>query len=253
MKELRSQIGSPVAWSVGAGFLLLAGYFFFNLVSQFSVMLSRYSLYAQMTSDPSLLERVNLNEVVVTNLFQNMLVLFLFIVPALTMRSFAEERKQGTDELLLTAPVTPGQVVAGKFAGVCAVVLALVVLSGFFIVVLLRYGDPEKGPVWTGLLGLALATAALVALGIAVSALTESQVVAAVGSFVLFLLLFVVEWPAESMEGASRAILKALSLPAHFESFGKGLISSPDVIYYLSLMALGLFAARTVIASQRWR
>lgn len=253
MRELRSQIFSPVAWTVGAGFLLLAGYFFFNLVSQFTIVLSNYTLYAQITSNPSLVERVNLNELVVGALFRNLVVLLLFIVPAITMRSFAEERRQGTDELLLTAPIGPGQVVAGKYLGLLAVVLALVASSGIFVAILLWYGDPEPGPIFTGLLGLALAAGALTALGLAVSAVTDSQVVAGVGSFVLFLVLFVVDWPAEAVGEGLGKVLKAASLPEHFDGFTKGLVASPDVVYYLSLLALGVFTARAVVASQRWR
>jgi ABC-2 type transport system permease protein len=253
VRELRSQLVSPVAWIIATAFLLLAGYFFFNLIFSFSVMLSRYAAFAQAMSNPALLEQLNLNDVVVANLFRNLLVLLLFIIPALTMRSFAEERKQGTDELILTAPVTPGQIVAGKFAGLSVVALALVALSGFFLLILMRYGDPEKGPIWTGLLGLALVSLAFVALGTAISALTESQVVAAIGSFVLFLVLFVVDWPADNAEGMLRSVLKSLSLPAHFETFSRGVIASPDVTYYITLVALGLFGARAAIASQRWR
>ena len=252
-RELRSQFVSPVAWTVGAGYLLLAGYFFFNLVAQFGILLGNYTVYAQVMQNPSLLDQVNLNDVVIANLLRNLLVLFLFMVPALTMRSFAEERKQGTDELLLTAPVTPGQIVTGKFLGVLTLAGALVASSGVFILILLRYGDPEKGPIWTGFLGLALAAAALVSLGIAVSAATESQVVAGVGSFVLFIVLFVVDQPAESAGEKLGAVLKALSLPQHFDNFDKGLVVGTDVAYYLSLIALGLFTARAVVASQRWR
>ena len=95
--------------------------------------------------------------------------------------------------------------------------------------------------------------AALTAIGFAVSTLTQSQVVAAVGAFVLFLLLFVVSWPAESTSGTVREVLLALSLPAHFEGFAKGNVASTDLMYFASLTALGLFAARATIASQRWR
>lgn len=252
-RELRSQIYSPVAWSVAAGFLFLLGYFFFNFVTQFDAALRNYELYAQVYQDPALLERVNLNALVVEALFQNALVLLLFLMPVLTMRSFAEERKRGTDELLLTAPVTPGQIVAGKYLGLLAVVLAIVCGTGLFLLILTRYGDPEVGPIWTGLIGLALAAAALVALGLAVSASTESQVVAGVGSFVLFLLLFVVSWPADSVGGVTGRVLEGLSLPSHFDPFSKGLLTSPDIVYCVSLVAIGLFTARAIVASQRWR
>lgn len=252
-RELRSQIVSPVAWIVWTLFLLLAGWFFFNLVSQFSVLLGNYQVYAQLTSNPELIQRVNLNEVVVSGLLRNLLLLLVFFIPILTMRSFAEERKQGTDELLLTAPVGPGEIVAGKYLGLLFVTGCMVAATLVFVGILTRYGDPEMGPVWTGLLGLALAAASLAALGLAVSTLTASQVTAAVTSFVLFLVLFVLDWPAESVQGWLRALLKGLSLPARFDGFAKGLVTSPDVLYFLSLAALGLFVARGTVASQRFR
>jgi ABC-2 type transport system permease protein len=252
-REIRAQIYSPIAWVVWTLFLLLAGWFFFSLVYQFIVVVDNAAAYAEMMQNREMLDRLNLNDLVVSGLFGNLLLLLVFFVPVLTMRAFAEERKAGTDELLLTAPVSAGEVVAGKYIGLLVIASALVLGAAFYVGVLLRFGDPETGPILTGLLGLALAVGALTALGFAVSSLTKSQVVAAVGSFVLFLLLFVVDWPAESTEGALRAVLKALSLPGHFEGFAQGAVSSVDVAYFVSLIALGLFVARTTIASQRWR
>jgi ABC-2 type transport system permease protein len=252
-REIRAQVYSPIAWIVWTLFLFLAGWFFFSLVYQFAVLVENTTSYAEMMQNREILERLNLNEMVVSGLFGNFLILFVFLIPVLTMRSFAEERKQGTDELLLTAPVTPGQLVAGKYLGQLAIAGVLVLASAFYIAVLLHYGDPEKGPILTGFLGLTLVVAALTSLGFAVSTVTKSQVVAAVSAFVLFLLLFVVDWPAESTEGVGKTILKSLSLPAHFEGFAKGSVSSVDIAYFVSLAALGLFSARTAIASQRWR
>jgi ABC-2 type transport system permease protein len=252
-RELRTQIYSPLAWIVWTLFLFLAGWFFFSLVVQFAVLVENTASYAEMMQNREMLDRLNLNDLVVSGLFGNFLVLYLFLIPVLTMRSFAEERKQGTDELLLTAPVTPGQVVAGKYLGLLAVSMVLVLAAGFYVAVLLRYGDPEKGPIITGLTGLALVVLALTSLGFAVSTVTSSQVVAAVSSFVLFLLLFVADWPAGSIEGLPQAVLKALSLPAHFEGFARGNVTSEDVAYFLSLAAAGLFTARAAIASQRFR
>ncbi len=252
-REIRSQVFSPIAWIVWTLFLFLAGWFFFSLVYQFAVIVENATGYAEMMQNPEMLDRLNLNEMVISGLFGNFLILFVFLIPVLTMRSFAEERKQGTDELLLTAPVTPGQLVAGKFLGQLAVTGALVLGAAFYVAVILHYGDPERGPIGTGLLGLALVVCALTALGFAASTLTKSQVVAAVSAFVLFLLLFVVDWPAESTQGLARSALKALSLPAHFEGFTRGNVSTVDVAYFVSLAAAGLFTARTAVASQRWR
>lgn len=252
-REIRAQAYSPIAWVVWTLFLFLAGWFFFSLVVQFAVLVENTAGYAEMMQNRELVERLNLNELVISGLFGNFLILFVFLIPVLTMRSFAEERKQGTDELLLTAPVTPGQLVAGKYLGQLAITGVLVVAAAFYIAVLLHYGNPEKGPIATGLIGLALAVLAMTAIGFAVSTVTKSQVVAAVSAFVLFLMLFVVDWPAESADGVPRMALKALSLPAHFEGFAKGNVASVDVVYFLSIAALGLFAARTAIASQRFR
>ena len=252
-REWRAQVYSPVAWIVWTLFLFLAGWMFIGVVHQFIEIVANYSAYAQYMSNPDLLDRINLNDLVISGLFGNLLVLFIFLIPALTMRGFAEERRQGTDELLLTAPVSPGQIVAGKFLGLLAVSGMLVVGAAFFVGVLLHFGDPEKGPIATGLIGLALTAAALTALGFAISTLTDSQVVAAVGAFVLFLLLFVVSWPAESTSGLVHDALLALSLPAHYDGFAKGNVRSTDVAYFWSRAAGGLFAARATIASQRWR
>jgi len=252
-REVRSQVFSPVAWVVWTLFLFLAGWFFFSLVYQFVVIVDQASGYAEMMQNREMLDRLNLNEMVISGLFGNLLLLFVFFIPVLTMRSFAEERKQGTDELLLTAPITAGELVAGKYLGLLAITGVLVVAASFYVGVLLRFGDPETGPILTGLLGLVLVVAALTSIGFGISTLTKSQVVAAVGSFVVFLLLFVVDWPAESTEGVLRTVLKALSLPAHYQGFARGVVSSVDVAYFVSLAALGLFIARTTIASQRWR
>jgi ABC-2 type transport system permease protein len=247
-KEIRSQTASPVGWVVAAGYLLLGGYFFFGLVDRFASALRSYAMWA-----PTLVDRINLNEMVVSGLARNLLVLLVFVLPILTMRSFAEERRQGTDELLLTAPARSGEIVLGKYFGLLAVATAWIAASGTFVLILLRYGDPETGPIFTAWLGLVLAAAAMVALGIAVSAATDSQVVAGIGSFVLFLMLFVVDWPAESVSPRLGAVLRGISLPARFDGFSRGLVSSADVAYYLSLAALGLFTARAIVASQRWR
>lgn len=252
-REIRSQVFSPVAWVVWTLFLFLAGWMFISIVHQFQEIVENYTVYAQYMSNPDVLSRINLNDLVVSGLFGNLLVVFLFVIPALTMRGFADERKSGTDELLLTAPVTPGQIVAGKYLGLLAVAEVPVLGAVFYMLVLLHFGNPETGPIATGLIGLALTVAALTAIGFAISTLTRSQVVAAVSAFVVFLLLFIVSWPAESASGIVKEALLALSLPSHYDGFAKGNVSTTDVAYFLSLAALGLFAARTTIASQRWR
>jgi ABC-2 type transport system permease protein len=253
MREIRSQVVSPVAWTVAAGFLLISGYVFVNLVLRFAELVDRYSVHAELTRNPALLEGLNLNDFVVRGLYGQVLVLLLFLAPAITMRAFAEERRQGTEELLLSAPVTPARIVAGKFLGLGTVLAVIVLSAGGYVVGLSVLGDPEPGPAWTGMLGLLLATLALTAIGIAISATTESQAVAGVGSFVVGLLLFVIGWPARDVgEGLGR-VLTGLSMPARFERLAGGLVTAADVTYFLSIAAAGLFAAWIVVSSRRWR
>ncbi|HEX6852323.1 MAG TPA: ABC transporter permease [Candidatus Polarisedimenticolaceae bacterium] len=252
-RELRSQLHAPTAWIVAALFLFLSGWFFFNLVWQFAALVRSYGLYAQMTGTPDVADRLNVNAVVVEGLFSNVLVLFLFLVPALSMRAYAEERKLGTDELLLTAPVGATRIVLGKYLGLLFIAGVLLAATGVYLALVVWRGDPETGPIVSGFVGLALALGALCALGLAVSTLTSSQMMAAVGSFVVFLGLYVVGWPADSVEGWARQVLRGLSLPARFDAFSRGLVTTPDLAYFLSLIVLGLVTARLAIASQRWR
>lgn len=252
-REVRSQLVSPVAWTVAAGFLLLSGYVFVDLVLRFAELVDQYAVYAEAVRHPALLARLNLNEFVIAGLYGQVLVLLLFLVPALTMRAFAEERRQGTEELLLTAPVSAGSVVAAKFAGIGGMVAAMILAVGAYVLGLGAMGDPEPGPAWTGLIGLVLAGLALTAVGIAVSSTTDSQVVSAIGSFVVGLLFFVVDWPARSVGEGTGRLLTALSIPAHFDRLVGGLVTVEDVVFFFSIMAGGLFAARLVLATRRWR
>ena len=251
-RELRSQLASPLAWTISAGFLVTAGYFFFSQVVNYAEAMAQYEMYAQVSQDPNMLERFNLN-LLVEGMFSNVLVLLLFVVPILSMGSIAEERRRGTDELLLTAPLGPGGVVAGKFLGLLLVLWGMLAGTGLFLFLLTLHGNPERGPIWTGMLGLGLVSAGLLAVGLAVSAATASQAVAGIGTFVLSLLLFTLAWPAEAVGGPLGKVLGELALPAHFDDFTKGLVTGADVAYFLSLSALGLFVARAFLASQRWR
>src|SRR5262249_6831612 len=133
-------------------YLALAGYFFFALLTAFNQSLAIYS----MMRNPEMLQRFNLNEMVLRPLLHNMSVLLIFIVPAITMRLFPEEKRSGTYELLMTSPVRVGEIVLGKFLGGLVLVLLMVLLSGFFGLLLIRYGNPEIPMMLAGFLGLAL-------------------------------------------------------------------------------------------------
>ena len=176
-REVRSYFSSPVAYVLLAAFLALAGYFFYALLTAFNQALALYT----MMRNPEALQRFNLNEMVIRPLLHNMSVLLIFIIPALTMRMFPEEKRSGTYELLLTSPVRIGEIVAGKFLGGLVLVTLMVALSGIFGFLLSRYGNPEVPMMLVGYFGLFLMAVAFLAIGTLISSFTDNVVVAYVG------------------------------------------------------------------------
>lgn len=252
-KELKSCFFSPIAYVVLTGFLILTGYFFFNLVSQFSLLLANYTYLSRIYGNPELLEQVNLNDMIVSPLLRNMLVIFLFMAPLLSMRTFSEEKKHRTDELLLTSPITTGQIVAAKFLGTSIVGTVLLLLTTSFTGVLALYGDPEAGPLLSGYLGVWLALISFLSIGLFVSSMTENQIVAAVGSFVILLMLFVIDWPSEEVAGTFGSLLSYLSVSSHISGFVKGVIDTKDIVYFFSIILVSIFLTRKSLEIQRGR
>ena len=144
---------------------------------------------------------MNLNTRVIDPLLHDLSIVLVIVMPALTMRVFAEEKRTGTYELLLTAPVRTGEIVAGKFLAAAAFTLIMVALAWIFPLILIIFGDPEVGVMFAGYLGLALLALSFVAVGLFTSSLTQNQIIAAISSFGLLILLYVISWPAEAGGG----------------------------------------------------
>jgi ABC-2 type transport system permease protein len=248
-REIRSYFVSPIAYVVLTGFLLLGGWFFFNLLARFNLLLTIYS--AQQ--NPEVLQRLNLNEFVIAPLLHNLSVVLVILVPVITMRSFAEEKKTGTYELLLTSPLRISEIVLGKFLGSFVFVAIMVALTGVYPLILLAYGNPETGVVLGGYLGLLLLATAFVAVGVLTSSLTENQIIAAVSCLVSLLLLYIIAWPAENAGETIGALLRYLSLTEHFAQMVKGVIDSRDIVYFLTVIVLALFLTHRSVESIRWR
>src|SRR5208283_2536321 len=155
-KELAGYFLQPVAYVVMTVFLLLGGFFFFALLRYFEVTLNAYSAM----QNPEVLQRLNLNEIVIEPLLHNLSIVLVILVPAITMRSFAEEKRAGTYELLLTAPVRTGEIVAGKFIAASAFMLIMIALAGIFPLILVAFGNPEVAVMLSGYIGLALLSVA---------------------------------------------------------------------------------------------
>jgi ABC-2 type transport system permease protein len=249
-REIRSYFVSPVAYVVLTGFLLLSGWFFFNLLSRFSYLLQ---IYGSVGRGGAEVERLNLNEFVISPLLHNLSVVLVILIPVISMRTFAEEKRLGTFELLLTSPLRVGEIVAGKFLGALAFVTLMLALTGIYPVLLLIYGNPEGGIMLSGYLGLFLVAASFLSIGLLTSSLTENQIVAAVSCLVALLLLYVINWPADTSTPTIGAVLHYLSVTEHFSEFVKGIIDTRAVAYFLSLIAAALFLTHRSVESLRWR
>jgi len=246
-KEIRSLFVSPIAYVVLTGFLLLGGWFFFNLLFRFS---SAVNFYTGMQNVEGL-QGLNLNDYVIAPLLHNLTVVLVIMIPIITMRAFAEEKRSGTYELLLTSPLRVSEIVLGKFLGALVFIAIMISLTAIYPGILLLSGNPEIGVLAAGYLGLFLIATVFVSVGLLTSALTENQIVAAVICFVVLLLLYVISWPAETAGAPLRDLLKYLSVTEHFAEMAKGLIDTRDLVYFLSLIVLSLFLTHRAVESSR--
>lgn len=248
-KDVRSQFVSPIAYVVLTGFLLLGGWFFFNLLARFNYLLQLYLSFR----NPEAMQQLNLNDLVIGPLLHNLSVVLVILIPVITMRSFAEEKRSGTYELLMTSPLSVTEIVIGKFLGTFVFVFVMVLLTAAYPLILIVYGNPELGVILGGFLGLLLLATAFSSVGLLTSSLTENQIIAAVSCLVILLLLYVISWPAETAGETMGAVLKYLSLTEHFSEMVKGVIDTRDVVYFLSVIVLSLFLTQRSVESLRWR
>ncbi|MGH8013992.1 MAG: ABC transporter permease subunit [Candidatus Binataceae bacterium] len=249
-KELKGYFVQPVAYVVLTVFLLLGGWFFFALLRQFDEMVQ----LVQMMGQASTLAQMNLNTRVIAPLLHDLSIVLVILIPALTMRVFAEEKRTGTYELLLTAPVRTGEIVVGKFIASAIFALIMVGLAWIFPLILMIFGNPEVGVMFAGYVGMALLAISFVAVGLFTSSLTQNQIIAAISCFGILLLLYVISWPAEAAGGGfATNILKYLSLPEHFATMVRGVINTTDLIYFLSMVLIALFLTQRTVDSARWR
>lgn len=247
-KELRAYFVSPIAYVVLTGFLLLGGWFFFNLLSRFNMLLGIYTQLQQGAAD-----QLNLNEFVIAPLMHNLSIVLVILVPMITMRAYAEEKKGGTYELLLTSPLRTGEIVLGKFLASFLFICIMLGMTGVYPAVLIAFGNPEIGVLLAGYLGLLLLATSFVAVGLLTSSFTENQIIAAVSGLVATLLLYIIGWPADTAGEVLGPLLRYLSATEHFAEMVNGLIDTQDLVYFVSLILLSLFLTQRSVESLRWR
>lgn len=247
LKELRSYFASPIGWTLIGFFALLYGYFFFALLAYFE----RQSM--QMGMQQMGPQSVNINQMLVGPLLMNVTVVLLFLLPMVTMRTYAEEKRSGTMELLLTSPLTDWQIILGKFAGAMLLYAAMLGVTLIHISLLFIYGNPEWKPIATGYLGLLLVGGCFISVGLLISSLTKNQIVAGTITFAVFLLLWVINWIGTFVGPTAQAVLQHLSITDHFDDFARGILDTKHLVYYTSFILFGLFLTAKSVDSERWR
>jgi ABC-2 type transport system permease protein len=227
-KELRTFFDSHIAYIVITIFLLICGWFFFS-------------------------DLFLVNQASMRNLFGIIPFIFMFFVPAVTMRLISEEKRSGTIEVLVTFPVKDHEIILGKFLAGLILIAVAVILTLVYAITLSGIGDFDFGSVVSGYVGLILLGAAYLSIGIFTSSLTENQIVAFITSFVIIFALFMLDKVLMFMPTLLASFLEYLSVSYHFSNISRGVIDSRDVIYYLSLIFFFLFLAVRSLENRKWR
>ena len=246
-RDLGSFFNSPIFYVVTTVFLIIYSFIFFNILNFFSFQ----SLQANQLQGMGM--NLSLNEMVIEPSLQNMSVILLMIIPVITMRSFADEKKMKTFRLLLSSPVPLREIVFGKFLACMIVVTVMVLISSYSVGFLFLLGSPEIGPIVTGYLGVILMASCYVSVGVFASSLTDNQIVAAVLTFGFSLFMWVIGWGAQAAGATTGQVLQFLSIVDHMDRFLKGMVDTSDLVYFLSFILLSLFLCHRVLDSNRWR
>jgi ABC-type transport system involved in multi-copper enzyme maturation, permease component len=245
-KELKSYFASPIAYLLIAIFAVIFGFFFYSATAFFVIQ----SLRSQMSgrSIP-----MDVNEWVIRPLLSNASVIGLFLIPMITMRLYAEEKRSGTMELLMTSPIRDIEIVLGKFIASLIMFACVIGVSALDLAALFAYGKPDWKPILVGYLGLLLQGGALIAIGTFISTTTKNQIIAGGATFAVCLLLWVLDWVSSFQQEAWAKAVSYLSVVQHFEPFSKGIVDTKDVIFFGSMIFLGLFLTTRSMESLRWR
>ena len=245
-KELKSYFASPIAYLLLAIFAVIFGFFFYSAVRFF--ILQGMQMQMMGRGMP-----MDVNEYVIRPLLTNASVIGLFLIPMITMRLYAEEKRSGTIELLMTSPVRDLEIVLGKWFAALVLYASILGVSAINIAVLYAFGRPDLKPILVGFLGLLLQGGCLLAIGIFISTLTKNQIIAGGATFAVCLMLWVLDWVSAYDQSAWAKVISYLSVVTHFEPFSKGVIDTKDIIFYLSMIFFGLFLTTRSVESLRWR
>jgi len=227
-KELQMYFYSPTAYVAFAFYFLISGYFF------------SVSFIGYMTTDVRLL-------------FGNIMVVYLFVIPLLTMRLVSDELRQGTDELLLTSPASITEIIGGKFLAALTVQLTLVVVSLIYPWIMSAYGPIDQPVLWLSYLSLFLLGATMMAIGLFASTLSAHQMVSGIVAFAMLLILWMIDWLGDSILVSAKDALQKFSIVGRTSNLQKGVFDLPDVLFYVTLIVVFLVLSVQVLERKRWR
>ncbi len=219
-RELKAYFNSPIAYIVVSAFLLISGYLYFEVSGVFITGVASLRGFFSLTP-----------------------LLFVVFAPAVTMRVISEELRSGTLELLTTMPIHDWQVVVGKFLAALAVICSGLAMTLVYPITIASIGNLDWGPVIGGYIGLVLCAAALVAIGVMTSSWSRNQIIAFIFSLLICLALWLFDKVTFFVPGSVASILEYLSIDYHFQNIARGVVDTRDVLYYLSVTVLALFAA----------
>ena len=246
-KEFKSYFASPIAYIAIGLWALLYGYFFIAILQYFvrnSLQMGQFGMQQQA---------MNVNQQLIRPLLQNVTIMILFTLPMVTMRTYSEEKRSGTIELLLTSPLTDFEIVMGKFLGAMALYGVMLLVTMIHIALLFVYGNPEWKPIVTAYLGVLLLGGCFISLGLFISSLTKNQIVAGMTTFAIFLLFWIITWVGSFSGPTVDKLTQYLSIIDHLDDFTKGVVDTSHVIYYLSFITFGLFLTVKSVDTERWR
>jgi len=246
-RELAFFFNSAVAYAVIFVFLLLAGYFFYNLLAYYNLESVRAMQNPLSGGGPGL------TDAVLRPLFGNISVLLLLMLPLLTMRLLSDERKTGTAELLFTFPISDWDAILGKYLATATVYAVMLAMTIVFPYVMSRYATPEIGAIATGYVGLLLMGLSFIAMGLFFSSVSDNQLVAGVSTFGCGLLFLLVGWMVPFVPPGVGDVVAELSMLDHLAGFTRGVVDTNDVIFYANCIAFFLFLSARVLDSNRWR
>ena len=245
-KDYKTYFTSPIAYIVIAGFLLIMGWMFFFNLTHFNLQQLQFKQFGGGKG-------ASITDGIIRPLYGNMNVIFLFLVPFITMRLFAEEKKLQTIQLLMTSPITMTEMVVGKFLSATLLVATMLGATIVYPIILYVCGNPDVGPIVSSYIGTMLLSSCYVAMGVLFSAMTENQIVAGALTFAAGLFFWLINWAAQSAGPVFSELLDYLSLIQHYNNFSQGIVDSTDVVYYVSFVFVSLFLTHRVLDSYRWR